>query len=343
MSVLVTADLHFSDNPRDQYRFDFMRDLEMLINEKKPSKLLILGDLTEKKDFHSSVLVNMVCDAFERLAAFCSVYILRGNHDGLDPAWPFFEFLQILSDRITFIKQPMEFRWEDMGRCLFLPHTTNYKKDWSNYISRDFDGYNFVFAHNTFKGTVSESGKELDGIPTSIFPRGVNVYAGDIHKPQRVGNRVEYVGSPYTVDFGDDYDPRVLLLERLEFGCNSEIVIRCEGNQKRLVESCVVDTGGILYNAHHVNPYDVLKVRVALTREQYADWPTYKDEVMKWGEDNCYRIHMVQPVVEGTKTKKALKHREDSGSNREILEDYGKHTGIDTATMKTGLRILERG
>src|SRR5205814_1607714 len=91
--------------------------------------------------------------------------------------------------------------------CLFLPHTNNYKRDWKGL---DFSKYQWIFAHNTFQGA-NIGPRRLEGIPTSIFPRNAKVISGDIHVPQHFGP-IEYVGAPYRIDFGDDYEPRVLFL-----------------------------------------------------------------------------------------------------------------------------------
>lgn len=347
MSVLITADLHFSDNPRDQYRFDFMAEIERILNEEKPDNFFILGDLTEKKDFHSAVLVNMVSTAINRLANFCPITILRGNHDGLDPQWPFYEFLDTLSDRITFIKTPQAQVFDSLGSCLFLPHTSNYKKDWARFIKEGFDDYDFIFAHNTFQGTASESGRKLDGIPTKIFPKGSTVITGDIHKPQTIKKKVTYVGSPYTVDFGDDYEPRLLLIT---LGDDASVIesaiesIPCTGAQKRLVEARVTSKGKLVFDAEHVNPYDVLKVRVALSAKQYADWAAYRLLVLAWGEDNCYRVNLIQPKTEAANRKRALKTDTQSArSDEQIYTDYCSHLQIDRPTAKAGLKLLQKG
>ena len=60
MTALVTADLHLSEKPRDGYRFAAMERIAELIEKHKPSTLLLLGDLTESKDYHPALLVNDV-------------------------------------------------------------------------------------------------------------------------------------------------------------------------------------------------------------------------------------------------------------------------------------------
>ena len=58
--MLLISDLHFTDKVQDEYRwdvFDFVRDY---YNKTEDKNLIILGDLTDSKDHHSSILVNQI-------------------------------------------------------------------------------------------------------------------------------------------------------------------------------------------------------------------------------------------------------------------------------------------
>jgi hypothetical protein len=230
VKVLVTADLHLSANPRDAYRFKFMDRIPRLIEKYEVGMLLVLGDLTEMKDYHGSELVNKIAGYFKSYADMIPVVISRGNHDGTDPNNPFYQFLQHIKG-ITWINNPTEDLGEGIGPAMYLPHTSNYKKDWANI---NFDKYRWVFAHNTFKGAQGGFGHILDGIPIDVFPADARVISGDIHVPQKIGP-VRYVGAPYRIDFGDQYQPRVLLLEG-----DKLTSIKLGGPQKQLIDMDVV-------------------------------------------------------------------------------------------------------
>ena len=65
MLTLLTSDLHLTDRPNDAYRWDFLSKWLWGI---RFDSLVILGDLTEEKDCHSSVLVNgqpRLCGGFQ--------------------------------------------------------------------------------------------------------------------------------------------------------------------------------------------------------------------------------------------------------------------------------------
>lgn len=207
MTSLAVSDLHLTDRPSDAYRWDLFRQLQDIVQERAVEELFILGDLTEFKDYHSSVLVNRLVGALCGLLTYPglkAIHILKGNHDGLGPDTPYFGFLQQLP-RCHFYVQPTK-----VGSRLFLPHTRDPDKDWARVFFGDVAQ---VFFHGTVTGACSETGAKLSGISLDWFkrcPPGTLVLAGDIHQPQKVGP-VQYVGAPYPVRYGDEFEPRALL------------------------------------------------------------------------------------------------------------------------------------
>lgn len=319
MSVLLTADLHLSENPRDSYRGHFqkwLRDYVTAHNE--IDDVYILGDLTEAKDRHSAWLVNQVVDSIYALSGLCPVTIICGNHDRADADQPFFEFAKRLHD-VTWINKP-----KLLGGYVFLPHTDNYEKDWKDWFLLDnIDAY---FCHATFDGA-TERGVRYNGIPASIFPKGSRVYSGDIHTPQKVGP-VTYVGAPYLIDFGDDYEPRVIVLEG-----NKEISVPVPGPQKRL----------IIWgdNQHDVKPGDVLKVRVRLTPKDSVSWWDVRDDISAWASTRKCSINSIEPIVEYGEAAKIKPSEAVVVSDEELMKSYAERQGLDDKTLQTGLDLLK--
>src|ERR1035437_1458498 len=141
MTVLITADLHVSDNPRDDYRWAWLKKLPTLLRKEKIELLIILGDLCESKDNHSAELVNALVDHLYALAAVCPVIVLQGNHDYLSsPDNPYFRFLQRI-EGISWIGRPIPIRdlknvpatvSRSLGRAIFAPYSPNYERDWAD-------------------------------------------------------------------------------------------------------------------------------------------------------------------------------------------------------------------
>lgn len=328
MITLVTADLHLSATPRDSYRHQFLAKLVGRAKAAGATRTLILGDLTEAKDRHNDWLVNQVVDAVERFTEFGEVIILQGNHDYYsDQATPFFGFLRHVP-RVKWIGSPGEWDLAGLGYCLFLPHTRNYKADWAGI---DLEGFDWIFAHNTFQGARGDSGHKLDGIPLDIFPKRARVIAGDVHVPQSIGC-VTYVGAPYLIDFGDDYLPRCLLLEGNK---GTGMPAKSTDPQKR-----VIDFIDGFQDQGTINPGDVIKARIHLARADVDAWPTIRNEARREIEKRGAIAHAILPIVTATKGRKVDYQNADPKSDDELVRAFAKSRGIDANTLKAGIKLI---
>jgi predicted phosphodiesterase len=330
MTVIVTADLHWNDNPRDAYRHQYVEWLEGCLKKHKAEALFILGDLTDAKDEHRSWLVNQVVAHLTRWARLCPVIIIRGNHDFLSPDWPFFGFVDKLHN-VHWVNWPMNYdeialKMElSIGRFVMLPHTSDYKKEWAEF---DFGKYEWVFTHNTFTGSDYGQGPLAKGIPPDVFPDSCVVLSGDVHIPQHV-KPVTYVGAPYLIDFGDDYDPRVMLIGR---GSVKSILV--DGPQKRLVEiKSLADLKKVKLAGG-----DMVKVRLNLATEDRSKWPEMQTAIKQWAEKQGLVLSSSQPMVAREPGLKRVRIYDD----KLLVRDYVKSRGADAATEKTGLRLMEK-
>lgn len=331
---LATADLHLSDNPRDEYRHKFMKRLPVIIRERKAQGLIILGDLTEEKDRHSAWLVNKMVEHLR--AVEVPVLVMRGNHDGISPDEPFFGFIKHIP-QLTWVNKPMVAQqlprpWPELlGRSLFLPHTRDHEKDWRGVNM--LKGTDFIFAHNTFKGAMSDNGaRVLDGIPTSVFPKNTEVLAGDVHKPQTIGP-VTYIGAPYRVDFGDDYTPRIAILRQRE---EPGFIHLDHLPQKRLVE---FKSTADLVRRGNINKGDLLKVRMHIA--DYAKWQGVREQIMEWGEKWGYHVHTAIPIIRVKAQRAQVIERAERRDDTEVLKEYGHKHGVDDKTLAVGKKFVE--
>jgi len=335
MTTLVTGDFHLSDNPRDRYRHEFQKRLRGMVKKHDVTLTIILGDLTDVKDYHGAVLVNEIADHLDQLSELCHVIILKGNHDYLgDPDNPFFKWIGKVPN-IKWINEPMHTSLNlkrefimPFGNALFLPHTNNYEKDWEHVSTEK--RFDWVFAHNTFEGA-KVGARRLDGIPLSIFPSKCRVISGDIHYPQDVGKQLTYVGAPYTCHFGDSYEPRVILIDD-----NGKIhSIPCEGRQKRLIE---------IKSLKELDKYDmgedILKIRYVLPSSKSDKWPDIKAEIKEWGKGQPFIIDAIHPVMEHEGTDAIVRTRGSRKTDDELIRDYVKRTGASGSTLKTGLKLI---
>lgn len=336
MAVLISSDWHLNDNPRDRYRHEWQARLHQLIHEHSVHCLVFLGDLTDEKNNHSAALVNTIINHLSKLHDICPrIIMMRGNHDYEDPSCPFFRFVEAMPG-FEWVNTPTTLYMKGLGgggNALFLPHTHDYKREWAN-LDKDFEHADFIFAHNTFAGAIGDSGHVLSGIPTTVFPiEGVPVVSGDIHKPQQV-DCVTYVGSPYTIDFGDNFTPRVLLSAGDELRS-----IKCDGPQKRLVQATGVKQAlAKLEDAKD----DIIKLRIAVSAADKDNWPTTKRQLLEEANKLGVRVHAIEPILEQPDV--ARRYRVSSGKAQrddEVLKAYCKQQGVEADREKTGLAIMK--
>lgn len=329
MSVLITSDLHLSDNPRDNYRFAFLDSLPATCRQRDVETVLILGDMTEEKDRHGAWLVNRIVEGVMKIANVAEVIFIRGNHDYIDIEHPFFRMLGCLPN-VLFISKPIHSADDTFPMPAFLlPHTTDYKRDWEGL---NFKSGDWIFCHQTFEGADGGTGRKLSGISPSVFPDGAHVYSGDVHVPQKLGP-ITYVGAPYTVDFGDDYQPRYLLLEGEKVKS-----IRLAARGKRLIE--IHKLSDLEKFTDEIADGDIVKVRFHLAHKDYQEWPRLKKAVLQWGESERVQVHMVQPVVAQASVNQRRREVDNSQTDEDLFDEYCKHRGVDTKTQRTGQIIL---
>ena len=276
MNSLLVSDLHLTDAARDAYRWKLFDWMHITLPKHSVKYLFLLGDITEEKDRHSARLVNRVVDKLidlYRQAGLIGIYIIRGNHDGLDPLTSYFRFLGKYPC-IHFIETPFATQFDDR-EVLMLPHTTTPAEAWKNLEWHHAD---FVFMHATVKGAVSENGQQLDGVPAGVLApaQRAKIYSGDVHVPQKVkvGRvEVEYIGAPYPIKFGDKFEPRAVLLENFRTARSLPI----PSIQRQTFTITPKDAEIPLKTLRRG---DQVKVRIRLTPSEYGDWARLKKQVV---------------------------------------------------------------
>jgi predicted phosphodiesterase len=329
MKRLVTADLQLDATSLNKYRLDFFAEkLPALVQKYAPDQLLVLGDITEQKDYHPAPLVNLIVDTFCHLSELCEeVIILEGNHDYSHAKHPFFSFLnQDNFDRIKWFGGVHEY-----DNCLFLSHTRNHKEEWK--AVRTFEGFDYIFAHNIFTG-VKANGQSLSGIPVSIFPDDCCVISGDVHEPQSF-DCVTYVGSPYLCNFGDDYVPRVLLLDDLDIKS-----IKIKGPQKRLIEVYFNQSQDDWVFKGTYDEGDTIKFQVYLKMENVASWAKIRAWVEKWASKRNVIAHSINPIVEYVKGEGSKLVKGSRKSDNDFLDSFVARFGLDEHTAGVGKDLI---
>jgi hypothetical protein len=342
MKMLLTADLHLTDNPKDEYRWSLFPWLVKQVKKHQVGMIGLLGDLTDVKDRHSEPLVNRVVDNLELLGKACPVIFDPGNHDGIQAGRPFFRFANHIYN-VTCLTGPM-----DLDQMLFLPNTRDAQTDWADI---NFNSFRYIFCHQTFDGCVVENGMKMLGLPPAIFGKTkARIYSGDIHVPQVVSNkpRIEYVGAPYRIRFGDEYEPRVLMIGETPKGEHQQQDLYFPTAMKFLIELDGADPIRQLEKKLHrlqAEEGDQAKVRVQLKRDELPEWFAIRSDIVslmaKRGIDltgpELRSLAAPQPGQDAPGRKVARQGRQ---SPAKAVAAYGKRLGLSQAQIEAGRGLL---
>lgn len=321
MKDLVVGDIHLSANPRDEYRHRFQKWLRETARTIKPDRIILLGDLTEEKDRHPAVLVNRVVDHVFKLARIAPVVCLAGNHDYKEEGRAFFKFLHRIPNT-TWIGEPTV-----IDKCLFLPHTPNYKRDWDGI---DFQDHACIYLHNTFNRADLGNGIEAgDGIPSRIIPKQALALCGDVHVPQET-KPIVYVGAPYTVDFGDSYKSSIIL----RTGQRYDRIDTAHLGQKR---SIVLTTGDTDLRNQFFNVGDIAQISIDV--DDMGGWLPLRDGIKADAEKRGLQVWSIKPKLIARATRRNHEVK-DKGSDLELLDTFSKRHGLTDAVRKTGEKLL---
>lgn len=327
---LITTDIHLTDHPATEYRWELFPWINEQIKRLGIRSVRILGDITDAKDNHSASLVNRVVSSIQAIHSD-DVLILAGNHDWLLRGQEFFRFLDFLPN-VRFVTRPLEdqsmaFR----DNIIYLPFTKTPAADW---VDIDWGHYDYAFMHQTVGGAKASNGQIMDGEGVPTMGVRKRVYSGDIHVPQTLGN-VTYIGSPYHVHFGDDFTPRVLVLDQggretwLQMPSPRRVVLRSPSLAHLRRQE--LDDG------------DQVKLRMVLAPSEKHSWARIKREATAILEDKGVLVHGVELEVD--KETQGVERSEPGATAaltpEEMLLRYVQREELGPDAYDAGMDVLE--
>lgn len=323
MTELLIADPHMTQHPRDADRWNLWAWTKDQVRKYDVDTVIFLGDLTDQKDNHSSVLVNRFVREAHELSKIVKVIFMKGNHDCIDENHPFFQFIGRLKN-VVFITRPTEV----YNKWLFLPHTKHWEEEWKPYL-KNFNDFEMIFCHHTFEGATAENGQTLRGISPLIF-KGFKgrIYSGDIHVPQMVGS-ITYVGSPYKIHFGDRFQPRVLLLQGPK---ERNLYFTGKGRELLTIQSL-----------SDLQAYDFIlgtqvKVRAGLKRSDYPDWANLRKGIVKLCSDRGWELCGIE--LEQLQSLERIVREEKGTDVIDHVKNHAKRKKLDKPLADLGVELI---
>lgn len=342
---LLLTDLHWTDKPKDEYRWPLVDWVITQIAMHKVEHVFCLGDITDAKNNHSSTLVNRVVKSFARIAKRARVTIIKGNHDYVDPDNPYFGFLNWVPG-VDFVVHPVTSASIDGKNFMFLPHTRQPELTWKGL---DFSQPDFIFMHQTVGGALANNGYRLDGLSPKLFgKKHGDIYSGDIHTPQKVG-RINYVGSPYHVVFGDNWEGRCQLLSR--GGETTDLFFPTL--RKHVLDVADAEDLLDLYDNYtgQLRAGDQVKIRIHLAQSELVDWGKHKSRALAIASEKEWDVHVCE--LKGPKTSMRKRTSEEEirkvipSTVKQVYKKYCKDEKVDKFKREVGEDICnevqERG
>ncbi len=329
MPMLLTADIHLDDNPVNEYRWNIFDSIREYCAKHPNTSVFILGDLSDRKDKHSGVLVNRLVETITRLAKHVpNVSILAGNHDCPVEGPPYWSFLDQIPN-VNFYSTPTLLK----NDVLVLPYSSDPVADWGaiadNPIVRA-KPLKAVLLHQLVNGTIV-NGREMRGVmlPDFITTAG-KVWAGDIHDPQIVGP-VEYVGAPHPVSFGDEHKCRFVVVDD-NWKMQEEVLLTPPAKKIITIRS-FSDLQKV-----KVAPGDQIRFRVEVEASKSADWPELERRISKWADKKGAKLVSTEALIQLDKGEE--QKVDDWADPFLVLEAYSKENGVSGQLAQTGNDLL---
>lgn len=329
MSWIIVGDPHFTEHARDAYRFDLFPWLKKQQTKYNTSAIFIAGDLADNKDRHSATLVNKIVEGLTSLKP--PIYIAMGNHDYRDPDNPFFKFLNHI-DGIHFTTDPVVVNAHH--KMAIVPHYREQDQFDGAVRSVLGDCPDAFLCHQTFDGAIAETGATLTGLSASwvrSYKWRLGAYAGDVHRPQ-IGPNLIYVGCPYHVRFGDNFNPRILLVKEKGKPTNLNFSAPYKWSLQ------VTSAQDILTNKK-LMPSDQAKIIVRLTREEIVEWKEIKRSILDVCQQRELEVYGIKMEVPASTPLKRIKLTEGM-SNEETYAQFCKYERVASEIKEAGASLL---
>jgi hypothetical protein len=326
--MILLADLHLTDVAAEEYRWRVFDFLLKFMEKTGDYRVFILGDLADRKDKHSGQFVNRILENLWRiLSTGATIDIIMGNHDAPMTGVPYWNSLNYISKRLSFVIRPKL----TADGILLLPYTPDPHGDWRKAVTWMPRG---IFMHQPVNNAVLESGLKYQNAPLMPHLPDVPIWSGDIHTPQEVG-KFKYVGAPHPIKFGDAYPTRFIQLQ------NDTLKLYRECNVRTIARRTLNVTSAASLRTLVLRSGDQVKVRYSIQPERLHMWPAEKADIALWAKENGLVLHSIEPVVV-LGDRAPNKQASITNDPNKLLADFAEREGLTEEILKTGQRILRQ-
>lgn len=192
---VAISDIHFNLNTLDVASFALSGALKRAQALNIP--LVIAGDLNDSKDIIRAKVANRLITVLE--GATVPIYILEGNHDRIHEKASE-HGLNYLRPYATIIDTP-----EVHFGVGFIPYQSDSEGFKDKVNSLNLKSGSLLVVHQGFLGAfMGDYVQDKTSVSPDVVKK-LKVFSGHYHKHQTLGS-VTYIGSPYTITFGEAND-----------------------------------------------------------------------------------------------------------------------------------------
>ena len=250
--LVVISDIHFSVNTLEKASYALSEALKTARSLTLP--LIIAGDLTDTKAIIRAEVANKLIEIFTEYKDVETTVII-GNHDLINEKGKEHS-LKFLKPYVKLVEYTPHLS-QSTGVYL-MPYFSD-NKDLEEWFLHAPSGQKFIM-HQGFQGAFM--GDYVQD-KTSISPelvKNFKVISGHYHKHQTVGT-VTYIGSPYTMSFGEANDgPKGFLILNEDFTFERVIL----NLPKHVIMTAEAKDGKVVFDDrdHSVSPHDSVWVKI---------------------------------------------------------------------------------
>jgi hypothetical protein len=194
----------------------FYRWLRQLFVRHKCDCLWDLGDTTDDRSFLPMPAIDAVMEGLEPFPVHELNLKLIGNHEQYlrDTS---LHIGRMFASRFSIVAQTEAFEVEGtLIACAAYPACHAALADWLAQTARTYRNYarRLLLGHFQVAGALMTGGPSPLGVPGPVLDEFTLALLGHIHKPQEIGKRGHYIGSPFQQNYGErDEEKRVAVLD----------------------------------------------------------------------------------------------------------------------------------
>lgn len=351
MKILIFSDLHIHPHKRSTERLDdCITALDWIFKtalDQKIKNIVFLGDLFHDRQKIDVLTYQKTFEIFEKY--LCNndlkLVLLLGNHD----LWHY-QKLDVSSVNplrnlpgIKIVNKPCVEEISDGTEDFyfgFLPYTHNpiedlkeIEKEWKcknteqkkvlgGHIS--VDGAVWNVKYNTVSDVTIEHDGDMVRVGPEIFKKWDKIFLGHYHAEQKLNEKVEYVGSPLQLSFGEAFQKKHILIFNT-FDLSSEYIENDFSPKHFIIKEDEIEKYPLEGNFIRLEVEDIASRQMSEVRQNLV-------ESLKVSSLEIKQIPKKEDHV--VKDAKAILYKEE-----EMIEKYVEQTNIDNLDKSTLIQI----